>query len=108
MARGLVACYSLDFGLGWHALSLRRACRPPTACTPFASCSGRATRKRSRDKALGRRRQTRFVSSQIRRRPAEAGVLVSADQTQQGLGIGRLGEEIVEADLLGAAPVLVT
>src|SRR5438128_5196006 len=46
------------FRVRWHALSLRRACRPPTACTPFASCSGRATRppdtrKRSGDKALG-------------------------------------------------------
>src|SRR5437764_9450417 len=25
------------FRVGWHALSLRRACRPPTTCTPFAS-----------------------------------------------------------------------
>src|SRR5207249_1380182 len=33
------------FRVGWHALSLRRACRPPTTCTPFASYSGRAGRR---------------------------------------------------------------
>jgi hypothetical protein len=43
----------LNLRVGWHALSLRRACRLLKICTPFASCSERATRKLSCDKALG-------------------------------------------------------
>jgi hypothetical protein len=40
------------FRVGWHALSLRRACGSLTGPTPFASCSGRATRKQSPDATL--------------------------------------------------------
>src|SRR5438128_1843699 len=84
----LVQRHNLDFGSGGGRVArsevLRRACRTLIAHTPFASCSGRATRNWNCDTALAVRcrplgRRVRWAMPLTTERPVEK-IYGSAEQ----------------------------